>query len=86
MKFLMIEVFMAVIHPNIGFHCKRLLILVINCTTNTNYYLLEITYNLNDFILLFLLLRCYTIFRFLICLTRYYGSKASRVLYQLLYK
>ena len=80
MKYLIIEVVMAIIHPNIGFHCKNFLTIVIYCTTNSSIYLLEITYNLNDFILLFLLLRCYTIFRFLICLTRYYGSKASRVL------
>ena len=75
------EIAFCLIHPNIGFHCKLLYNLDINYTTIISAYLLEITYNINDFIIILLFLRSYTFYRFFICLSKYYGARANRVMY-----
>ena len=75
------EIAFALIHPNIGFHCIYLIFKIdINYTTIIPAYLIEITYNINDFVMLLLFLRSYTFYRFLLCLSKYYGARASRVM------
>ena len=66
------EIILAIIHPNLGFHYLK-------HTTDNNWYLEVLKYNINDFIILLSFLRIYVLFRFLIVMSNYFSAKALRV-------
>jgi hypothetical protein len=51
----------------------------IKVMTNQEWYLLTMEYEINSLLLLPVLLRCYTLYGFLISLSPYYNAKADRV-------
>ena len=69
---LMLDLFFTIIHPNILFKDKYV-------TTNKKWNLLEVKYNINDFLLVIMLLRAYYFIKFFILCSNYYGARADRI-------
>lgn len=72
MKYLLIEIFLALCTPGIYFHDLKY-------TTLKSGYLVEIEYQVNDFLGVVLFLRTYIILRCFISFSRYYDARANRV-------
>jgi hypothetical protein len=71
-KICVFEMIIAIVHPNYYFHG-------IKYTTDKIWNLLEIEYEINDFIILILLVRVFYFFRVIIVLTKFFGDRADRV-------
>ena len=67
-----IDIIFAIIHPNYLFKNKYV-------TTNKNWNLLEVKYNINDFFLTIMLFRSYYFIKFWILLSNYHGARADRI-------
>ena len=67
-----IEFFFAIIHPNILFKNSYF-------TTKTSWNLVEVTYNVNDILLVIHLCRVFYIFKLMIMFSNHYGARADRV-------
>lgn len=69
---LSLEILVALIHPNI-------LTDEIYFTTEKYWYLLKLTYEVNDYLAVFMVIRIFTVLRSLVISTDYYTIRASRV-------
>ena len=67
-----LEFILAIIHPNLLF--KN-----IYFTTKKSWNLVEITYNLNDILLIIHLCRIFYIFKLIIMFSYHYGARADRI-------
>jgi hypothetical protein len=67
-----IDIIFAIIHPNLLFKNKYV-------TTNKNWNLLEVKYNINDFFLAIMLFRSYYFIKFWILCSNYHGARADRI-------
>ena len=67
-----IDILFAIIHPNYLFKNKYV-------TTNKNWNLLEVEYNINDFFLAIMLFRSYYFIKFWILCSNYHGARAERI-------
>jgi len=66
------DLIFSLIHPNILFKNKYF-------TTNKKWNLLEVKYNINDFLLIIMLCRSYYFIKFIILCSNYYGARADRI-------
>lgn len=69
---LLMEIVIALIHPN-------KLTDNINFVTPQSWYLLEVPYEMNDYLTVFIMIRVYTLLRSLVISTEYYTIRAYRV-------
>ncbi len=66
------DLIFSLIHPNLLFKNKYF-------TTSKKWNLLEVKYNINDFLLVIMLCRSYYFMKFIILYSNYYGARADRI-------
>ena len=67
-----LDIVLAFIHPNLLFKNKYV-------TTGKKWNLLEVKYNINDFLLAIMLFRSYYFVKFWILCSNYHGARADRI-------
>lgn len=69
---LFFEIFITLLSPNYLLHSLK-------TVTDPFWYNIQLSYEINDFLIVIQFLKSYTLFRFLITCSRYYNARAFRV-------